>query len=414
MNTDTVIVATGHESNCCEVSYCESNRHESLVLNKGREPTVDTNKAGINKTSTDNTAIKIIKGRGALSNEPGRFAITKVESVPDNRTSDGADPEWELIPRVCTEVRAEKAKSIISRNNSPDLPFSQSINPYQGCEHGCIYCFARPTHAYWDLSPGLDFETRLSYKSNAVELLEEALSKPKYRCQPIALGTNTDPYQPIEKEQQVTRQLLEVLQRHRHPFSIVTKSALILRDLDILEEMARQRLCSVRISVTTLDNDLKRTLEPRTPSPKVRLKTIQELNQAGVPVGVLAAPVIPKINDHELEAILEACRDAGAKTAGYILIRLPHEVKALFEQWLMTHYPGRANHVMSLIRQSRGGKAYNARYGQRMVGSGFYAEMVAQRFRVSCSRLGLIAGEGGKLNCQLFRQPPGPGQLSLF
>ncbi len=377
---------------------------------------------------SDKAAVRMLKGRGALSNAAGRFATTRVDPDASLAGDDPADDGWELIPTVRTEVRAEQARSIISRNQSPDLPFSQSINPYQGCEHGCIYCFARPTHAYWDLSPGLDFETKLSYKANAVELLEQALSNPKYRCQPIALGTNTDPYQPLEKEQRVTRQILEVLQRHRHPFTIVSKSALVLRDLDILEPMARQQLCSVRISVTTLDNDLKRRLEPRTASPKTRLKTIRELNRAGVPVGVLAAPMIPKINDQELEAILQASRDAGAQTAAYILIRLPHEVKPLFEQWLRGHYPGRASHVMNLIRQCHSGagagkggqdrgerrtKAYNGGFGQRMVGSGYYAEMISQRFRVASARLGLKAGEGGKLNCQLFRHS-GPGQLTLF
>ncbi len=351
-----------------------------------------------------------IKGRAALSNRPGRFAVTESVADPDMLVRE----EAERIPTVATEVRSEKARSIISRNSSPDVPFSQSINPYRGCEHGCIYCFARPSHGYLDLSPGLDFETKLSCKENAAELLDEALANPRYRCQPIVLGTNTDPYQPLEKEREITRQLLEVLQRHRHPFSIITKSSMILRDLDILEEVARHQLCSVRISVTTLENELKRKLEPRTASPASRLKTIRELNQAGVPVGVLAAPVIPKINDHELEAILEASRDAGAKTAAYILIRLPHEIKALFEEWLVTHYPGRANHVMNLIRQCRGGKAYDARFGQRMTGTGFFADMIAQRFRVACSRLGLLQQEGGKLNCQLFRQPARPGQLTLF
>ncbi|MEH6628645.1 MAG: PA0069 family radical SAM protein [Motiliproteus sp.] len=379
--------------------------------------------------ASDNGPIQGVKGRGALSNAPGRFAETRanvdllvLDQEVINESLDKGE-KGPLIPAQAIQVRAEKSRSIISRNQSPDLPFSQSINPYQGCEHGCIYCFARPTHSSGGLSPGLDFETKLSYKANAVELLEQALVTPKYRCQPIVLGTNTDPYQPLEKEQQITRQLLEVLLRHRHPVSIVTKSSLVLRDLDLLEEMARQQLCSVRISMTTLDNELKRTLEPRTPSSVTLLKTIRELNQAGVPVGVMAAPVIPKINDQELEAILEASRDAGAKTAAYILIRLPHEVRPLFEQWLTAHYPGRANHVMNLIKQcdlsspsgcgsNNSGRGGNKGNGSK--GSGYYAEMIAQRFREACSRLGLRAGEGGKLNCQLFRQSGGAGQLTLF
>ncbi len=351
------------------------------------------------------------RGRGALSNPAGRFALSQSVYEPADL------PLEELLsepPRVRTEVRAEQARSIIARNSSPDLPFSQSINPYQGCEHGCIYCYARPSHAYWDLSPGLDFETRLAYKANAAELLEEALTRPRYRCRPIALGSNTDPYQPLERELRVTRQLLEVLQRHSHPFTLVTKSSLVLRDLDILEPMARQQLCSVRISVTTLDRELKNRLEPRTASPAARLKTIEALNQAGVPVGVFAAPVIPTINDHELESILEASRDAGARTAAYILIRLPLEVQGLFEEWLVAHYPGRARHVMSLIRQCRGGQANDARFGQRMTGTGYFADMIAQRFRLACTRLGLVQGEGGRLTTRLFRPREPVRQMSLF
>lgn len=357
------------------------------------------------------------KGRGALSNEPSRFEKFRVEQeTPETLLGDEQD--WDIIPTVKTEVRTLKAKSIISRNQSPDIPFSQSINPYQGCEHGCIYCFARPTHSYLDLSPGLDFETRLVAKPNAAELLEQALLKPGYRCTPIAMGTNTDPYQPIEKEHRITRQILEVLQRYQHPVSIVTKSSLILRDLDILEDMARSQLCSVFVSITTLNNDLKRKLEPRTASPGRRLHTLQALKEAGVPVGVMAAPMIPTINDQELEAILKAAHQAGALRAGYILLRLPHEVKELFHEWLSQHYPGRTQHVMSIIRQSRGGRLNDPAFGQRMRGKGFYADMLEQRFQVACRKLGLNQQPRSSLNCQRFNPQQGfehlTGQMNLF
>lgn len=353
------------------------------------------------------------KGRGALTNLPGRFESLRTEQAEIDERA-----QWDEIPAIKTEVRAVAAKSIISRNQSPDIPFTQSINPYQGCEHGCIYCFARPTHAYLDLSPGLDFETRLVAKPNAAELLEQALLKPGYRCSPIAMGTNTDPYQPIEKEHRITRHILQVLQRYQHPVSIVTKSSLILRDLDILEDMARSQLCSVSISITTLDNDLKRKLEPRTASPARRLHTLQALKEAGVPVGVMAAPMIPTINDQELEAILNAAREAGALRAGYILLRLPHEVKELFHEWLSHHYPGRTQHVMSIIRQSRGGRLNDPAFGQRMRGQGFYADMLEQRFQVACRKLGMNqAGKGG-LDCLRFNPQQGfehkTGQMNLF
>ena len=351
-------------------------------------------------------ALHSLRGRAALSNPANRFAPT---------TSAWEPLEDQAPPRsVVTEVRAEQAKRIIATNRSPDVPFSQSINPYQGCEHGCIYCFARPTHAYWDLSPGLDFETKLSYKVNAAELLERELSRPGYRCKPIALGSNTDPYQPLERERRITRQLLEVLQRFEHPFTLTTKSQLLLRDLDILAPMAARRLCRVQISVTTLDNALMRRLEPRTASPQARLHTIAALKEAGVPVGVLAAPVIPSINDQELEAILSASREAGAHSAGYILIRLPHEVKELFGDWLQTHYPGRARHVMSLIEQCQGGKAYDSRFGYRMSGSGVVAQLIGKRFEVACRRLGLQPGERERLDCSAFAATNGVTQLGLF
>jgi len=311
-----------------------------------------------------------------------------------------------------TEVIIEKAKSIISRNTSPDLPFDRSVNPYRGCEHGCIYCYARPSHAYWDMSPGLDFETRLIAKTNAAQVLEEQLSKPGYQCAPINLGSNTDPYQPIEREYKITRQTLEVLQRYRHPVTIVTKGSLILRDLDLLAELAQRRLVSVMISLTTLDDELKRTLEPRAAAPKARLRAIRVMREAGVPVGVLCSPMIPMINDSELEHLLEAAKDAGALSAAYMLLRLPLEVAPLFEQWLHDHYPQRATHVLSLIRQSRGGDLYDSRFGARMRGEGVFADLLAQRFAKATRGLGLNQREAHALDCTSFC-PPG-GQLSLL
>lgn len=336
---------------------------------------------------------KSIKGRGAISNAQSRFLAQQSEFDP-------VEPDSRLIP--ATELYVDTAKSIITRNKSPDVPFEQSINPYRGCEHGCIYCFARPSHAYWDLSPGLDFETKIFYKPNGPALLEAALKKPSYRCESIVLGTNTDPYQPIDQRLQITRELMLVLQKYRHPFSLITKGSHVLRDLDILAEMAKENLCSVMVSVTTLDNELKRHLEPRAASPQARLKVITELSGACVPVGVLVAPVIPMINDHEVEAVLEACANAGAGTASYVFLRLPLEVRDLFYEWLHEHYPDRAEHVISLIRQSRDGNDYQAQFGQRMRGSGVYADLLAQRFRKACARLQLNKRESIELNCELF------------
>jgi DNA repair photolyase len=317
--------------------------------------------------------------------------------------------------RIATVQIDERPKTIISRNRSPDVPFEQSINPYRGCEHGCIYCYARPSHAYWDLSPGLDFETHIICKEGAAERLEQELRAKNYRCRPITLGANTDPYQPLEQQRRITRELLEVLARFRHPFSIITKGALISRDQDILAEMAQQQLCSVMISMTTLDPELKRTLEPRAAGPRTRLNAIRELTGAGVPVGVLVAPLIPMINDGELEAILEASAAAGARSAGFVFIRLPHEVKDLFREWLDCHYPERAGHVMSLIQQSRQGADNDSRFGTRMRGEGLFAEMIAQRFRVALRRLDLQPRLGIELRTDLFEVPPQAGdQLSLL
>src|SRR5271170_2366204 len=299
------------------------------------------------------------KGRGAASNPTGRFDSLSVERVDDGWYQD------ETPASVNETVLPDRARGIITTNNSPDVGFDQSINPYRGCSHGCVYCFARPTHAYLGLSPGLDFETKLFYKADAVKLLEAELAKPKYVCKPIALGINTDGYQQLEKRLEVTRGILAVLARCRHPVTIVTKSALILRDLDLLTDLARDRLVSVMLSITSLTNDIKRTLEPRTASPQARLRVIQQLAQAGIPVGVLIAPVIPAITDHEMEDSLAAAKQAGAGCAGYVWLRRPHEVKILFREWLGEHYPDRAKHVMSLINQTRGGKDYDAKFGQR-------------------------------------------------
>jgi len=345
------------------------------------------------------------RGRGTASNPYNRFAPTR--SVAE-------DDGWfqEVPPSRATEVRAETAKSIITRNQSPDLPFDRSLNPYRGCEHGCIYCYARPSHAYWDMSPGIDFETRLIAKTNAPALLEQQLSKPGYVCAPINLGSNTDPYQPIERQQQLTRNSLKVLLDYRHPVTIVTKGSLILRDLDLLSELAKQRLVAVMISLTTLDDELKRILEPRAAAPQARLRAIRVLRAAGVPVGVLCSPMIPMINDSELERLLEAAKGAGAQSAAYMLLRLPREVGPLFEEWLAAHFPARAAHVMSLIRQCRGGVSYDSRFGSRMRGEGPFAELLAQRFAGAIKRLGLNRREGFDLDCTRFA-PPG-GQLSLL
>nr|WP_314492766.1 PA0069 family radical SAM protein [uncultured Pseudomonas sp.] len=345
------------------------------------------------------------KGRGTAHNPHNRFASSQSHAVDD-----GWHQEVPLTQG--TEVRIEQAKTIIARNTSPDLPFDRSINPYRGCEHGCIYCYARPSHAYWDLSPGLDFETKLIAKSNAAEVLERQLSNPGYVCAPINLGANTDPYQPIEREHRLSRRLLEVLLRFRHPVTIVTKGSLVLRDLDLLVELARLRLVRVMISLTTLDDGLKRVLEPRAAAPQARLRAIRVLHEAGVPVGVICSPMIPMINDSELEHLLQAARDAGAQSAAYMLLRLPLEVAPLFEQWLHDHYPQRANHVLSLIRQSRGGELYDSRFGARMRGEGVFAELLEQRFRKASRRLGFAGREVLALDCSAFAVPG--AQMSLF
>ena len=344
-----------------------------------------------------------------MSNPPGRFEATEVEAVDDGWTP----PPDPLRP--LTELKPETIRTLITRNQSPDVPFEQSINPYRGCEHGCIYCYARPSHAFLNLSPGLDFETRIFYKAGAVERLRTELSKPGYRCRPITLGANTDPYQPVERGLQLTRQLLEVFHAFGHPLSIITKAALIERDLDLLSRLARRQLVSVLVSVTTLDDTIKRTLEPRTAAPARRLKSIERLSRAGIPVGVLVAPVIPGLTDHEIDAILAACAAAGARSAGYVMLRLPNEVKDLFVEWLRNHHPLRAEHVMSLIRDMRGGRDNDPRFGHRMRGNGPYAQLIRQQFAIACRRHGLAKGERAELATAHFSVPrESTPQLSLF
>ena len=346
------------------------------------------------------------KGRGAVSRPDGRFDTRPVELDDEEQFK-----RSEKAPE--TVLTAMSAGRIISHNTSPDVPFDRSINPYQGCEHGCIYCYARPSHSYLDLSPGLDFETRIFYKPNAAARLLDAWGKPGYECEPITIGANTDPYQPAEKSLQVTRQLLELFREHKHPVSIITKGTLIERDLDILAELASHRLCSVAISVPTLDDDLKRIMEPRVPAAVKRLDSIKNLTAVGVPTSLLMAPLIPAVNDAEIEQVLEAASNAGASHAAYIFLRLPHEVKTLFVEWLETHFPDRAEHVMSLVRQASGGRDYDNRFGVRQTGRGAYAEMLGARFRNACKRFGLSAGRYQQgLDCSRF-DPPGQRQLGL-
>lgn len=351
------------------------------------------------------------KGRGAVSAPPGRFADRRLEPAPEALT-DETDNQPAMAPETTLSPLA--ARSIISRNDSPDVPFERSINPYQGCEHGCIYCYARPSHSYFDLSPGLDFETRIFYKPDAVRLLVAEWSKPGYECKPITIGANTDPYQPAERKLELTRRLLEIFLEHRHPVSLISKGVLMRRDLDLLAALAAENLCSVAISVPTADNALKRTLEPRVPAAEARFRLMRELVEAGVPTGLLMAPIIPAVNDAEIERIVAAAAAAGAGSAGYVLLRLPHELKQIFADWLDTHLPQRAAHVMSLVRAASGGRDYDSRYGRRQTGRGPYADMIGQRFRASCAKHGLRHGRGGReLDRSRFRKP-GQRQLDLL
>jgi len=348
------------------------------------------------------------RGRGAVSNPSGRYEPTQRE---------GFDDGWgreEDLPPLPTEVIIEKPRTIITRNDSPDIGYDRSINPYRGCEHGCSYCFARPTHAYQGLSSGLDFETKIFAKPSAPELLEKELRAPNYKPGTIAIGSNTDPYQPVERRFRIMRGILEVLNRANHPVGIVTKSALVTRDIDILSQMADRQLAKVAISITTLNPKLARTMEPRAASPAKRLETVRKLADAGIPVTVLVAPIIPAINDHEIEAILKAAHAAGAGEAGYVLLRLPHDLKDLMRDWLAEHYPDKLNHVFSLLQETRGGKDYDAKWGVRQTGIGPYAWMIGRRFETAAERLGLNK-RSLKLRTDLFRPPAQEtGQLSLF
>lgn len=347
-------------------------------------------------------------GRGAVSNPTGRF-----EAVDRRAFDDGWDRDDDDRPGPATTVTDETIASIIATNDSPDVPFDRSINPYRGCEHGCVYCFARPTHAYLGLSPGLDFETQLRAKPAAAEVLRRELGRASYTCAPVNLGANTDPYQPVERDRRITRAVLEVLAACEHPVTIITKSALVVRDLDLLAPMAARGLAQVTLSVTTLDPELAAILEPRAARPHRRLAAIERLSAAGVPVGIFTSPMIPAINDGELEALLAAGRAAGAVHASYVLLRLPHELKQLFDDWLRAHFPDRAERVLTLLRGTRGGQLYDSDFRQRMRGTGPYADLLAQRFAVTCRRLGL-ATRPPPLDTTRFTPPARPGQLRLF
>jgi DNA repair photolyase len=350
------------------------------------------------------------KGRGAASNDSGRFE-------PEKRVSfvDGWGTADEKPAPLVTTLSVDATRTIIARNDSPDIGVDRSINPYRGCEHGCIYCYARPSHAYLGLSPGLDFESRLFYKPQAAKLLVAELSKKGYSCLPLALGSNTDPYQPAERKLRITRAILEVLRDFRHPVTIVTKSALIQRDVDLLGEMARDRLAMAAISVTTLDRRLARVMEPRAATPERRLETIAALAAAGVPVSVMSAPMIPALNDSEMEQILERARAAGASSAAYTLLRLPLELKGLFKEWLETHFPAKAAHVLSLVAQTHGGRLYDSTWSKRMTGTGPYAEVLRLRFERACRRLGFNQRTTEGLDTSGFLPPPQRGdQLALF
>lgn len=356
----------------------------------------------------------LYKGRAAHSNQVSRF---------DPHTRQAIDDGWgsldEDAPALRTEVMLDAAKTIINYIQSPDLPFDRTLNHYRGCEHGCIYCYARPTHAYLGLSPGLDFESRLLMKPDAAELLKKELAHAKYQCAPIALGMNTDSYQPIEREYQLTRQIIQVLAEANHPFSLVTKSSLVERDIDLIAPMAAKGLASIYLSITTLDRQIARRLEPRAAAPERRFETLRRLSEAGIPTGVMVAPVIPALTDGDMEQILTRAHQAGARKAGYVFLRLPHELSDLFEQWLQQYFPLKASHVMSIVKQSRGGKAYQSGFGQRMRGEGVFADLLAHRFKLSCQKLGM-SGERLGFRTDLFkvpdawRQSSNSPQLTLF
>jgi DNA repair photolyase len=352
---------------------------------------------------------KPAKGRGAVSNATGRYEALVRETFDDGWTPDDIEPQ-----QLTTTISPEKARVIITRNDSPDIGFDQSINPYRGCEHGCIYCYARPAHAYMGLSPGLDFESKLFFKPHAAELLTRELSKPTYKPKVIHVGGNTDPYQPQERRLRVTRQIIEVLARFNHPFSIITKSALIARDLDLMGPMGQRNLVRAAVSITTVDRKLARSMEPRAATPERRFQAVRQLTDAGVPTIVMFAPAIPGLNDHELEEVLERAKEAGAIGAGYVALRLPLEIKDLFREWLEADHPDRAKKVMSLVRQMREGKDYDSQWGSRMTGKGPVADMLAKRFDLAARKHGL-SGRWDGLDLSQFRVPPKPGdQLSLL
>ena len=367
---------------------------------------------------------KVQRGRGAAINPEGRFEKVEREAFDDGWAHEEGGAENENARALKTQIIEEKAVSIITRNQSPDIPFTQSINPYQGCEHGCIYCYARPTHAYRNLSPGVDFETRIFAKINAAALLRKELSKPGYRCEVISLGANTDPYQPAERKLNITRSILEVCAEFNQPVGIVTKNALVERDLDILAPMAQKHLVNVFVSVNNLDHEIARRLEPRCVAPQRRIEAIRALAQAGVPVGVLVAPVIPFLTDDQIETVLETAYEAGATQAGYVVLRLPYEVKTLFRDWLERHYPLKAKHVMSRVHELRGGRDNDPNFGSRMRGQGEFAELLAKRFEIAKRRIGYVSRDrmlrNASLTTALFRVPPEirdkgqMGQMTLF
>ncbi len=350
---------------------------------------------------------RLHRGRGATGNPDNRYSATSREALDDG----WGNLDAPLEP-LATTLTVDTSRTVIAYNDSPDVGFDRSINPYRGCEHGCVYCFARPSHAWLGLSPGLDFETRLFYKPEAPQLLKQELAARGYRPEPIAVGINTDAWQPVERKLRITRAILEVLVECRHPFSIVTKSALVERDIDLLKEAAAQQLVSVAVSITTLDRALARRMEPRAAAPQRRLDVIRKLSAAGVPVSVLVAPLIPVLTDGEMETILEAARTAGARAAGYVLLRLPHELKEMFESWLKARYPDRASHVLNRVRDTRGGRLYDGHFGARMRGAGEYADLLAKRFAIAERRLGF--GAFPELDATQFRAPRLAPQLELF
>lgn len=355
------------------------------------------------------------RGRAAVSNRSSRFLKAAVEAIDDGWSgAEGEAPDQDSPPKIKTALAVDSSRGVLSFNQSPDVPFDRSVNPFKGCEHGCIYCFARPGHAYLDLSPGLDFETRLFHKPDAPRLLAQALAKRGYQPATLAIGVSTDCYQPIERDLKTTRQLLELMLETRHPCSIITKSALIERDLDLLSALAEQNLVNVGISLTTLDKALARRMEPRATAPHRRLETISRLSEAGVPVYAMLAPLVPVLTDPEMETLLWAAKQHGAEAAGYILLRLPHEVAPLFREWLEAHYPGKAEHVMNRMRDCRGGRDYNSEFSQRMQGTGPFAELIKRRFELACERLELKP-RWRPLRTDLFRKPGADGaQMSLF